>query len=202
MAEPLSVVSEDLAKGTRKPDTVSGKDIYAILQDGLYLLLDAPDNVRSILGRSTLATSAPSIADGYACPDEYEPHVKPIFSQWLGYIRKQRKTPSSFPSTVIDDFRNAAKETWPSILTQLRDASRGSDKIVINFMRSMSSVWFELGEELGLQEESMDDTCSWRECEWHRKPSAEPLRDCSACNTVRYCSRECQLKYARSMLTL
>ncbi|KZV69181.1 hypothetical protein PENSPDRAFT_686663 [Peniophora sp. CONT] len=174
LAQGLDVVSEGLAKGTRKPDTASGRDIYTILQDGLYLLLDAPDNVRSIL-------------------NEYEPHVKPIFSQWVGYIRKQKKSPSSFPESVIDEFREAAKESWHSILTQLRDASKGPEKTVINFMRSMSSVWAELGVELGLEEESTEQFCSWTQCQWHNNPSAEPLRNCSGCSVTRYCSRECQI---------
>lgn len=113
--------------------------------------------------------------------------------------------PNALPVPLLDGLRSdSCNVQWNATLLQIRDAK--SYATLYPEYKLIEEWWTQFGVELGFNEgaaESQRDKtrfCASPPCPFYSKSSPEPLRVCTGCKQVYYCSQTCQKMCAFSEL--
>ncbi|VDB83291.1 unnamed protein product [Peniophora sp. CBMAI 1063] len=120
-----------------------------------------------------------------------------IESLFEGINNYKLDRPNGLPASLVNDLRsNASRQQWNATLLSIRDArSYGS---LYPEYQLIDQWWTRFGAELGFSEGAAESQreqmhfCASPSCPLHNKPSAEPLRICTGCRQMYYCSPACQ----------
>ncbi|VDC06550.1 unnamed protein product [Peniophora sp. CBMAI 1063] len=105
------------------------------------------------------------------------------------------------PIQLVQSMISWASEVWHPSLSALRAVeNRRAGVPAVSDYGSIIDIWTEHGTLLGLQgstEKKGQDTgvrqhCSWDGCVFSFQLASEPLRACTGCGKVSYCSEKCQ----------
>ena len=101
-------------------------------------------------------------------------------------------------------YADGARKDWLRTAKLLRDG-RSKYGLEVSF-DILARYWFAIGQCIGLREAAgllqLDRTCSNSPCQHHLVPAEKPMSVCKGCQEVRYCSRECQRRWARVLCPL
>lgn len=107
------------------------------------------------------------------------------------------RSPNDFPAALVNDLRSdATKKQWNATLLQIRDAK--SYASVYGEYQLIEQCWTHFGKALEFSEKAAESQrdktrfCASPPCEFYSKSSPDPLRVCTGCKQVYYCSQTCQ----------
>ena len=123
---------------------------------------------------------------------------------YYGYAKAiSNGTPSEQVTTLVTELKAGARVHWWPTLMHLRKAKHydSSQRHLLDLWKGFGGVLgLDISQERQRHEEEARTRCSWYGCP-RRGQSADDqeapnLRKCAGCGEVRYCSRECQMRYA------
>ena len=126
-----------------------------------------------------------------------------MIGEWAEDLRRTNAgLNNSLPVSLAMSMRVRSRERWYAALATFRNTRYTlADK---PDYQAIVDAWVRLGAELGFEETRERDRveterarkCSWVGCVYHKLPFSKPLSVCKGCGDVRYCSRDCQRRYA------